>query len=140
MVDALGRRRMVIAVDFDGTIAFDAWPDMGKAVPNLPVIEWLKTRQNMCDYVVLWTCRENYGGKRYPDGEYRNDALRFCTRHGLIFANVNSNVGETGFEEKYFGRKITADAYIDDNSVPFGRNKIMWKLYLWLMGRKLDRK
>ena len=140
MVDALGRRRKIIAVDFDGTIAHDAFPDIGKAVANPVVIEWLKRRQLKGDYIILWTCRENYGGRRFPDGTYLNDAIRFCTRNELTFSNVNANMGEDGYEPRDFGRKVVADVYIDDRSLPFGRNTLLWRIYLWLMDRRLDRK
>lgn len=128
----------VIAVDFDSTIAFDSWPRITKDTKvNSAVVDWIRKRQQMGDKVILWTCRENFGGARFPDYEYKNDAMRFCTRNRLFFHNVNSNDGEYGFEADKFGRKIMADVYIDDRSFPFGRNQILWKVYLWLMDRKL---
>ena len=128
----------VIAVDFDSTIAFDAWPRITeKTTVNSTVVNWIKKRQKMGDKVILWTCRENYGGVRFPDHEYRNDALLFCTRNQLFFHNVNASDGEVGFEEGKYSRKIMADAYIDDRSAPFGRSHLWWKVYLWLMDRKL---
>ncbi len=128
----------VIAVDFDSTIAFDSWPRITKDTKvNSAVVNWIRKRQQMGDKVILWTCRENYGGVRFPDHEYRNDAVLFCTRNQVFFHNVNSNDGEYGFEADKFGRKIMADVYIDDRSFPFGRSQMLWKVYLWLMDRKL---
>ena len=132
-----------IAVDFDGTICNGGWPDVNKGRPNRVVIEWLKKRQKKGDKVILWTCRENYGGKYFPDGPYKNDAVRFCTRNGLFLANVNSNVigdyTEHGWEQENFGRKLRCDFYLDDRSVWFGlENMFMWRIYLWLVGYKLD--
>ena len=64
----------IIAVDFDSTIAFDAWPNItDKTKPNLVVIDWLKKRKSKGDKVILWTCRENFGGVNFPDHEYKND-------------------------------------------------------------------
>ena len=58
----------VIAVDFDSTIAFDAWPRItDKTTVNSAVVNWIKKRQKMGDKVILWTCRENYGGVKFPD-------------------------------------------------------------------------
>ena len=139
-----------IAVDFDGTICNGGWPDIKKGRPNKVVLDWLKARQKKGDKIILWTCRENYGGKDFPDGEYRNEAVQFCTRHQLFFANVNSNVvkdadpsgwyTETGWEMMNFGRKIRCDFYLDDRSVWFGpENTFLWKIYLWLVGHKLDK-
>ena len=139
-----------IAVDFDGTICNGGWPDIKKGRPNKVVLDWLKARQKKGDKIILWTCRENYGGKDFPDGEYRNEAVQFCTRPQLFFANVNSNVvrdadpsgwyTETGWEMMNFGRKIRCDFYLDDRSVWFGpENTFLWKIYLWLVGHKLDK-
>jgi hypothetical protein len=108
------------------------------------VIAWLKKRQAMGDRIILWTCRENYGGRDFPNGEYRNDAVRFCTRQALFFDNVNSNVigdyTEHDWERENFGRKIRCDFYLDDRSVWFNPgNMWLWRIYLWLAGHKLDR-
>ena len=133
-----------IAIDFDGTIASNAFPDIKNAIPNHPVIEWMKRRQSKGDKFILWTCRENYGGKNFPDAEYRNDACRFCTMNKLFFDNVNSNIGEYGFEQENYGRKIMADFYLDDKSLPFNSTGklswLWWKIYLKLVDRLLDSK
>lgn len=36
-------RSQIIAVDFDGTLCFSAWPDVGE--PNNPLINYLKRRK-----------------------------------------------------------------------------------------------
>lgn len=132
------REPKVIAVDFDGTIAFDAWPRVtDRATVNSVVVDWFRKRQKMGDKVILWTCRENFGGSRFPDHEYRNEAIQFCTRNMLFFQNVNANDGEVGYELNKYGRKILADVYIDDKALPFSRNKLLWRIYLWLMERRL---
>ena len=45
----------IIAVDFDGTLCSDCYPDIGK--PNLPLIELLKALKREGCRIVLWTCR-----------------------------------------------------------------------------------
>jgi hypothetical protein len=142
------RRHARIAVDFDGTLARKSWPVIDKdTVWNDVLDSWLKRHKARGDYVMLWTCRENYGGIRFPDHEYLNDAIRCCTRHQLFFDGVNRNVGEAFGEylsgtEKY-GRKLCADVYIDDRSLPFNPDgrfaRFFWRTYLWLMDRKLAR-
>ena len=134
-----GHMPKIIAVDFDSTIAYDAFPAItDKTTANKVVIDWIKKRQSMGDTIILWTCRENFGGVHYPDAEYRNDAVQFCTRNQLFFANVNANEGENGYEVGKRCRKVVADAYIDDRSLPFRRNALAWRIYLWLMDRKLS--
>lgn len=136
-----------ISVDFDGTICHGGWPDITKGRPNKAVIRWIRKRQAKGDIFVLWTCRENYGGKHFPDGRYLDDAVRFCTNHRVFFANINANAIdgsiERGWERENYGRKVRGDFYLDDRSVWFDEDSffspLLWRLYLWLVGRKLDR-
>lgn len=103
-----GERNMsnkIIAVDFDGTLCENKWPEIGE--PNTELIEHLRTQQSLGAKVILWTCR---------DGGELADALIWCMEHGLSFDTVNRNLPE--IVEK-FGRdcrKIFADVYIDDKA------------------------
>ena len=45
----------VVAVDFDGTLFENKWPEIGE--PNTALIEYLKKRQEQGDKLILWTCR-----------------------------------------------------------------------------------
>lgn len=45
----------IIAVDFDGTLCFSRWPELGE--PNKPLIEYLKSWRNQGNKLILWTCR-----------------------------------------------------------------------------------
>ena len=45
----------IIAVDFDGTLCEDCFPETGKA--NEPLIHYLKKMQAEGSKVILWTCR-----------------------------------------------------------------------------------
>ena len=47
---------MVFAVDFDGTLSFGQWPEVGAA--NEGLIDFLKKRKSQGDKLILWTCRE----------------------------------------------------------------------------------
>ena len=135
---------MVIAFDFDGTVATDGWPDISKAKPNRAVIDWLKKRAQMGDKLILWTCRENYGGVRFPDGPYLENAQAFCAYHLLFPDNTNMSVGEKeGDYGTKYGSKVTANFYLDDASVPFDPNGrfawLWWRLYLKLVDWRLSR-
>lgn len=103
--------RMIIAVDFDGTLCENKYPDIGR--PNSSVIERLRKRKRSGDALILWTCRT---------GEKLMEALQFCEEHGIIFDCVNENLPEV---IRIFGedcRKITADEYWDDRAVPIRFN------------------
>ena len=45
----------IIAVDFDGTLCENKWPEIG--MPNEELIEYLKKRQANGEKLILWTSR-----------------------------------------------------------------------------------
>lgn len=95
----------IIAVDFDGTLCKNNYPDIGE--PNTKLINYLKTIKEDGNKLILWTCRKN---------EKLTDAVKWCKEKGLIFDAVNENLQES---IKFFdgdSRKIFADIYIDDKS------------------------
>lgn len=55
------------AVDFDGTLCENAYPEIG--APNLPLIDKLISRRRLGAKIILWTCRE---------GEMLTRAVEFC--------------------------------------------------------------
>lgn len=97
----------VYAVDFDGTLCKDEYPNAGS--PNLPLIQFLKERQKAGDKVILNTCRTDKSLKA---------AIIFCRVYGLEFDAVNENLPErlanlTDSEP----RKLLADYFIDDKNL-----------------------
>lgn len=96
----------IIAVDFDGCLCKNAWPNIG--APNTAVIEELKRRRSAGCRLILWTCRENSALEA---------AIAWCAEHGLEFDAVNSNLPD---QNKLYGndsRKVGADEYWDDKAV-----------------------
>jgi len=103
----------IIAVDFDGTLVEDKFPDIGeKRAPKL----WeslIRAKETHGDHVqiILWTCR---------NGDHLEPAVLFCQRHGLYPDRVNDNIPEV--LDKYGGpnrlntRKVYANIYIDDKN------------------------
>ena len=95
----------IIAVDFDGTLCENKYPDIGEA--NEEVIDYILDEQDNGAKIILWTCR---AGKRLKE------AIRWCEEQGLYFDAVNNNIREA---VKMFGkntRKIFAHEYIDDRA------------------------
>ena len=74
---------MIIAVDFDGTIVEQNYPKIGKEISF--AIETLKMLQGKGHRLILWT---------YRAGRQLDDALEFCSSHGLEFYAVNKNYPE----------------------------------------------
>lgn len=99
-------RPKVIAVDFDGCLCENRWPDIGE--PNQFVIDELRRQQANGAKLILWTCR---------NGADLEKAISWCALHDLHFDAINDNLEEN---KKYFGgnsRKVWADEYWDDKSV-----------------------
>lgn len=96
----------IIAVDFDGTLCVNNWPDIGE--PNIALIEWLKQESLIGNKLILWTCRTD---------EMLKQAEVWCADHGLYFDAINVNIPES---IELFGsdcRKVFADIYIDDKAL-----------------------
>lgn len=93
----------IIAVDFDGTLCENKYPEIGEPTPLLrqAIVE-----QKNGAAIILWTCRK---------GTLIDKAVEWCAAHGLVFDAINSNLPENIRE--YGGmdtRKIYADEYWDD--------------------------
>ena len=109
-------RSKIIAVDFDGTLCENKWPDIGR--PNTELISYLKEQQKSGSKIILWTCRSRRSLK---------EAIKWCKEQGLIFDAINRNLKGV---IKGFGsdtRKIFANEYIDDKmctkfTLPFVSN------------------
>ncbi|MDR2836577.1 MAG: HAD hydrolase family protein [Bacteroidales bacterium] len=98
-------KKLIIAVDFDGTIVEHRYPEIGKKIPYS--FEVLKQLQAEGHYLILWT---------YRAGKYLEEAMNFCKKNGLVFYAVNENEPNEEFHN-YMSRKIYADIYIDDKNI-----------------------
>lgn len=102
----MDERPKIIALDYDGTIAKNSYPQAGD--PNWPVIDRALKEQARGAKLILWTCRE---------GEELKVAIDACMDWGLEFDAVNNNLPEM---QKAWGnnpRKIFANEYWDDRAV-----------------------
>ena len=101
-----------IAVDFDGTLCENSFPEIGEPKPL--VIEYIKRQAAAGAHIILYTCREN-GTKR----NLLDEALQFCAEQGIELYAINENPDNTFSEEygtSFGGRKVFADIYIDDKA------------------------
>lgn len=95
----------IIAVDFDGTLCAECFPNIGE--PNQALISALLELKRSGKKLILWTCRA---------GDRLDEAVEWCNMHGLCFDAVNENLPEIIELYGSDSRKITADLYIDDKS------------------------
>lgn len=101
------KRPLTIAVDFDGTLVENAWPEIGET--RLDVLTAVKAAKTAGAKLILWTNRV---------GARLNDAVEWCRERGLEFDAVNENLPEVLVAFITDTRKIVADIYLDDKAVP----------------------
>lgn len=115
--------KLILCVDFDGTIVQDAFPNIGEPRQgrfHRTFIEDLIYLQKKGHKIILWTCRE---------GEHLEQAVAFCKERGLVFDAINDDLDEV--KQKYTdkleiwresgrARKVFANYYIDDRAVGLG--------------------
>lgn len=98
---------MIIAIDFDGTICQNKYPEIGDPMPL--AIESIKELKKRGHDLILWTCRQ---------GEQLYNAVKWCKEHGIPFDLVNehepNNLRAFG---GVAGNKVFADIYIDDRNL-----------------------
>ena len=97
--------KLIIAVDFDGTIVEDNYPKIGR--PKLFAFKTLKRLQKDGHRLILWTYRSDIR---------LEEAVNFCKENGLTFYAVNKSFPEEQFDYTK-SRKIHADLFIDDRNI-----------------------
>ena len=108
--------KYVIAVDFDGTLCVDNFPNIGKqSRQQKKLLNTLIKLQKKGHKLILWTNR--------GDNEKHKcltEAIEWCKEKGLSFDAINQNLKEV--EQKKisgYSPKIMADFYIDDKALQF---------------------
>lgn len=96
----------VIAVDFDGTLVENKWPEIGEIKEN--IVEEVRKEKEQGSIIILWTCRT---------GELLQKAIKFCYDNDIPidYANedcrwIKENFGDNGV-------KVFATQYWDDKGV-----------------------
>ena len=101
---------MIVAIDFDGVLVENRFPDIGDEVPCM--VELARDLMRRGHEVILWTSRVD---------ERLTEAVRWCEARGIEFSAVNENApsNRAAFESQYPNgtRKVYADVYLDDHSV-----------------------
>lgn len=105
----------IMAVDFDGTLVRDKFPEIGEERKKFCNI--IRIFQNMGVKSILWTSRT---------GSALREAIEWCKDHDLHFDTINENLPEvielTGGIDT---RKVYADVYFDDRNRGI-RDFTMW--------------
>lgn len=95
----------IMAVDFDGTLVRDKFPEIGAERENFCKV--IRILQKMGVKSILWTSRT---------GSALQEAVEWCEDHDLHFDAINKNLPEvielTGTDT----RKVYANVYFDDHN------------------------
>ena len=108
-------KKLVIAVDFDGTRCEFAFPKIGEQNEEHKRLMSLLIEMKQDGHkLILWTNRGD--NEEYP---VLTEAINWCKEKGLEFDAVNENLPD---QKKLSGYspKIMADYYIDDKALKFG--------------------
>jgi len=110
---------MIISIDFDGTIVEEAYPLVGKMMPEANI--YINKLFSEGHEIIINTCRS---------GKYEGDAEDFLIKHGIHFNQINSNLPHV---IEFYGRdtrKISADLYIDNKQLgglPLRKGYVCWR-------------
>ena len=119
------KEEFIIAIDFDGTICEDKFPDYGKLLPGAKdAIIALYAEPDVA--IIINTCRHDEWG-----------VMDYLLTNGVPFLMVNEN--HRGLINLYGDcRKIAANVYVDDRNVFAERytwseikTELFRKLYQW---------
>ena len=108
------KKKLIIAVDFDGTLCMTYFPKIIKQTQKQKkLFENLKKLKKKGHKLILWTCRGD--NKKYPA---LTDAIKWCKKRGLTFDSINKNIkGQKKISG--FSPKVIADIYIDDRCINY---------------------
>jgi len=94
-----------IAVDFDGTLCVQKFPEIGEPIPQ--TIKFIQDKHLEGSKIILYTCRDDS-----DERSYLQEAIEWCSKNNVPIDAINENPWVL------FGkRKLYADIYIDDRAV-----------------------
>lgn len=97
---------MIISVDFDGTIAENAWPEIGQPIPG--AIQALRQLHRDGHKIIINSCRA---------GAPERLMKQWLTVNRIPYDAINENLLERIEQYGEDCRKISADVYIDDKGL-----------------------
>src|SRR5271157_5992049 len=96
----------IFAIDFDGTIVMDKYPNIGEPIPE--AIETIREIKRLGHKIIIWSCRVE------PQLSEMRDFLMI---NNIPFDYINENCPTKIAYYNNDTRKIGADYYIDDKMV-----------------------
>ena len=103
-------KKLLIAIDFHGTIVESKFPEIGEFKPH--AVRIMKALIEQGHKLILNTCREDCRRRKYLQ-----EAVDACKKAGIEFRSINENHCDDDFRDTdYKRRKIYAHYYIDDRN------------------------
>lgn len=96
----------IFAIDFDGTIVMDKYPDIGEPIQE--AIDTIRVLNKLGHKIIIWSCRVE------PQLSEMRD---FLIVNNIPFDYINENCPTKIAYYKNDTRKIGADYYIDDKMI-----------------------
>lgn len=96
----------ILAIDFDGTIVEEGYPDIGKEKKNAKLV--INALYKLGFTIIINTCRA---------GEHEINARKFLQERGIMYHYINENCPTRIERYDTDSRKISADLYIDDKNI-----------------------
>lgn len=97
---------MIIAIDFDDTVAVSQYPTIVAMMPGAK--KYINKLYDDGHYVIIWTCR--MGGPL-------DMAIKWLNDNGIKYHKVNEHHPELVERYQNDTRKIAADIYVDDKNI-----------------------
>jgi hydroxymethylpyrimidine pyrophosphatase-like HAD family hydrolase len=97
---------IIIAVDFDGTLVENAYPEIGELLPGAK--EYVNKLYDEGFGIVINTCRS---------GKYESEVYKFLEREGIKFHHLNENFPHLIELYNADCRKISCNVNIDDKNI-----------------------
>jgi len=99
-------KKFILAIDFDGTVATDSFPEVGSLIKDADTVI-RKFHEDGHD-IIINTCRT---------GKYEGLAEYFLKKNNIPYHFINSNLPRVIDFYKQDCRKISADYYIDNRNI-----------------------
>lgn len=120
------KHNLILAIDFDGTIAELAFPEVGEMKPEADV--YINKLFDEGHHIIIHTCRS---------GIHEGTAEKFLKEKGIHYHYINSNMPYMIEQFQQDCRKISADIYIDDKCL-MGLPPTWKEIYDIIQKRKLE--
>lgn len=98
-------KEFIVAVDFDGTVVEEAYPQIGNLLPGAR--QALENFKSLGMTIIIWTCRCD---------NREQEAIDYLLKHKVPFDYINQNDPRRNEFYNSDSRKISADQYIDDRN------------------------